>query len=143
MYTINHATGVVTRDRDGAMCAPAQSTEDPNFMEFTLWVLEGNEPTEVNVPVFDASAYQTAATQAVQGLLDQSAQSKGYDGILSACSYAISSHPRFGPEGQAFVAWRDAVWDHCYTVLAQVGAGQREVPTIADLLLEIPALSLP
>lgn len=143
MYTINHATGVVTRDLDGAVCAPAQSTDDPNFVEFSLWVLDGNEPTAVNTPPFDPEAYQAAAVQAVQAALDLAAQARGYDGILSACSYAVSSHPRFGPEGQAFVAWRDAVWEHCYDVLAQVSAGQRTVPSVPDLLAELPALALP
>ena len=52
--------------------------------------------------------------QAVQSHLDTTAQSKGYDSILSACSYAGYTNP-FQTEGQAFTEWRGNVWAYCYT----------------------------
>lgn len=82
-------------------------------------------------------------TRAVQRHLDETAGTRGYDGILSAASYAGSLHPRFGAEGTAFRNWRDAVWSHCYDVLGGVQAEQRAAPTVAELIAELPAVVLP
>lgn len=86
---------------------------------------------------------QAAFMQFVQEHLDARARERGYDGILSAASYATSVNPRFGPEGAAYRDWRDAVWSHCYQVLADVQASARPVPTEAELIAELPALVLP
>ena len=82
-------------------------------------------------------------TAAVQKHLDDFARTRGYDGILSLCSYATSTHPRFGAEGQAGAAWRDAVWGACYAVMADVQQGLRPVPTKAELLAELPSITWP
>ena len=82
-------------------------------------------------------------TDTMQSYLDRTAQERGYDGILSLCSYATSSNPRFGPEGQAGVALRDAVWAYGYAVIAEVEAGTRPVPTVEELLAELPSIIWP
>lgn len=78
-------------------------------------------------------------TWAVQAHLDTTAREKNYDGILSACTYATSTVPQFAAEGQACVEWRDAVWMTCYTVMAEVKAGTRPVPTSDELIAMLPA----
>lgn len=50
MYTINAHTGVVTRDSDGVVCAPAQSVTDPLFVEYIDWVHAGNTPNTYYPP---------------------------------------------------------------------------------------------
>lgn len=42
-YTLNEATGIVTRD-DGTVVCPAQSDTDVNFLAYTTWLGEGNTP---------------------------------------------------------------------------------------------------
>lgn len=81
-------------------------------------------------------------TEAVQAHLDAAARAKGYDNIVSACSYAAASNA-FQAEGIACLKWRAAVWQRCYQVLADVQAGTRTIPTSADLIAELPALVLP
>lgn len=81
-------------------------------------------------------------TDAVQAHLDDAAQSRGYDNIVSACSYAGSANV-FQAEGISFLNWRAAVWQHCYQVLAEVQAGVRATPSADDLIAELPALVLP
>lgn len=81
-----------------------------------------------------------ALTAAVQRQLDQVAQSRNYDGILSMCSYANSAIASFAAEAQAGIAWRDAVWSFCYQVLAEVQAGSRSEPTVEQLVAELPAI---
>jgi hypothetical protein len=78
---------------------------------------------------------------AVQTYIDAVASSRGYDGILSACSYATSKHLPFSTEGQACVEYRDEVWIYCYGVLAAVETGTRSVPTPDQLVAELPVMT--
>lgn len=79
---------------------------------------------------------------AVQAHLDAAAKAKGYDNIVSACSYAAAPNP-YQAEGAAFIAWRGAVWQHCYQVVGEVESGARPVPTAEELLGELPEVTWP
>lgn len=54
-YTLNVATGVVSRDSDNKVVCPAQSAEDPDFIAYSTWVGLGNQPTQVNVSAGNTS----------------------------------------------------------------------------------------
>lgn len=82
-------------------------------------------------------------TVGVQHHLDAFAQTRNYDGILSATTYATSRVPEFKAEGQYAVEARDATWAMCYEILAAVEAGSRPVPTLDELLAELPVLVWP
>ena len=84
---------------------------------------------------------QAAFTDAVQERLDTFARTRGYDGIMSACSYFGSANPRFKAEADRAITLRDATWARCYAILAEVQSGKREVPTQEALLAELPALT--
>jgi len=86
---------------------------------------------------------RTVLTDAMQSHLDRTAQERGYDGILSLCSYATSTNARFGPEGQAGVTFRDAVWAYGYQIIAEVQAGTRPVPSTAELVVALPSIVWP
>ena len=77
-------------------------------------------------------------TSAIQSTLDKKAQERGYDSILSLCTYATSTAAKFSDEGQAGVSWRDEVWAKGYSILADVESGARAIPTEAELLSELP-----
>lgn len=100
--------------------------------------------TEVQADFFglfvDAPGIQATLTKAVQEYMDATVQTRGYDNINSACSYAASTDAVFLAEAQACVAWRDKVWRFCYNTLAQVLAGQRDIPTADQLISELPTL---
>lgn len=82
-------------------------------------------------------------TAAVQKRLDDFARTRGYDNILSAATYATSTNPKFAVEGQYAVEARDATWAKCYEVLAEVEAGTRPMPTLEELMAELPVLEWP
>jgi hypothetical protein len=79
----------------------------------------------------------------VQARLDTFARTRGYDGILSACTYATSMYQKFSTEGQYCVNSRDATWAKCHEVLNDVQSNQRSVPTWEELEAELPVLSWP
>jgi len=105
--------------------------------------------------VLDAPAYaqaqatkldslQATIVMATQQRLDVFFQTRGYDGILSAATYATSSVPKFAAEGQYAVAARDATWAGLYDFMAQVQAGAAPMPTsYADVEPLLPVLTWP
>jgi hypothetical protein len=83
------------------------------------------------------------STYAVQKRLDDFARTRGYDGVLSACTYATSGNLRFSKEGQYCVTARDATWAKCYEILDAVQGGTRPMPTLEAIMLELPVLAWP
>lgn len=81
---------------------------------------------------------------AIQQHMDNAAQTFGYDSVQTAVTYAEEpAWPKFQQEGRGFRAWRSLVWAYTYEQLAQVQGGLREQPTIADFIMELPALVIP
>lgn len=103
-----------------------------------------HEATETLMP-FQSSAEQviSSLSAAIQQHLDAWAQTRGYDGILSACTYATSKVPRFKTEGQAAVNARDEVWSAAYTLLEEVQSGAKPMPTMDEVIATLPVLSWP
>lgn len=83
-----------------------------------------------------------ALEDAVQGVLDAKAREKGYDNILSACSYAAIPNP-FQDESTAFLTMRGEAWAFVYAQLGLVEAGTRELPTVEGLLIELETVITP
>lgn len=79
-----------------------------------------------------------------QGRLDAFAQTRGYDGILSLCTYATSPTQKFAAEGQYGVEARDATWSKLYEIMDDVKAGTRPLPTsYSEIASELPPLIWP
>lgn len=79
-----------------------------------------------------------------QRRLDDFAKTRGYDGILSLCTYATSTVPKFQTEGQYGVTARDATWAQLYTIMAEVESGTRPMPEgYSDIESELPVLEWP
>ena len=82
----------------------------------------------------------TLVSEAVQPRLDAFARERGYDSMISLCTYATSSNPRFAGEGQRGVDLRDQTWGAGYQILADVEAGLRPFPTVEQVVSELPVL---
>lgn len=84
---------------------------------------------------------QDSIVAATQQRLDDFAKTRNYDGILSAATYATSPTTKFYTEGQYAVNCRDATWSALYSILAEVQAGTRPMPSgYADIEAELPVL---
>lgn len=100
------------------------------------WYLQGYAPQKPKELV--EAEIQAQLTDAVQRVLDNKAKELIYDNCLSVCSYIDTGVAKFDAEGKAFRAWRSAVWVKGYEILAQVQAGERGIPTEAELIAELP-----
>lgn len=71
-----------------------------------------------------------------QTRLDDFAKQRGYDGILSACTYATSKIQKFQEEGQKCVDMRDSTWAALYDVLEKVKNKEIETPSSYDDIVQ-------
>lgn len=77
---------------------------------------------------------------AIQAHLDATAQSRGYDNMISACSYASGTHPKFSVEGRDCLAWRSSVWEAAFQIMTDVRAGVRPLPSLQQVMTELPPM---
>lgn len=76
--------------------------------------------------------------------LDDFAATRGYDSILSLCTYAASPNPVFQAEGIYGVTARDSTWEKLYEIMAEVETGTRPLPaSYDDIAAEMPVLEWP
>lgn len=91
-----------------------------------------------------ANAYAYLDSQ-VENRLDSFAQERKYANIVSACSYATSTNPKYAAEAAYCVKMRDATYDACYALLneylPQIQAGEREIPSWEEIEALLPVLS--
>lgn len=108
------------------------------------WRVDALTPEQIAINQAAATAvFVNTVTTTTQARLDDFAKTRNYDGILSACTYASSSVLKFATEGQYCVDSRDATWATLYTIMGQVQAGQRPMPTLDEILGELPVLTWP
>lgn len=100
--------------------------------------------------LFEKPIFKPTAEQIIQGFvgsiqkhLDDFAKTRGYDGIMSACTYATSTVAKFKTEGQYCVQARDATWSTAYDLLDQVQTGEIDVPTEEEVFESLPTLAWP
>lgn len=136
MYQLSEDTSRVIRLSDSASIPADPANRD--WQAYQQWLAAGNTPEPSPGPDI-----QAAVTAAVQDRLDAFAKTRGYDGILSACTYATSKVAKFAAEGAYCVDARDAHWAQCYAIMADVQGGLRPMPTVDAVLAELPALEWP
>lgn len=118
---------------------PVFSTERNRWEQAWNVVPLSSEEVQANVDML-----QQQIVGATQQRLDDFAKTRGYDGILSACTYATSTITKFQIEGQYCVNMRDATWASLYTLMAEVQAGTRAMPSgYEDVEADLPALAWP
>lgn len=89
-------------------------------------------------------ALKASVVSATQARLDAFARTRGYDGILSACTYATSSVDQFRVEGSYCVASRDATWGKLHEIMSEVESGTRPFPSgFMDIEAALPVLTWP
>jgi hypothetical protein len=100
------------------------------------------EAEELNAPPPETAEQIIARLEAaLDRHLDAVANSYRYESIRTMVTYATSEHQTFGPEGRAAVKFRDAVYAYGIQVIADVEAGNRDIPTEEELIAELPLIT--
>ena len=80
---------------------------------------------------------KASITRAIDVHVEAQAHALQYNGAAHLASYAASTVPEWAAEAQAFVAWRDDVWQAAIAMLADAEASG-EVPSVEDVLAALP-----
>lgn len=112
-----------------------------DYQTVLAWCDEGNTIEPPLPPSPEELEASTAG--AVQRILDDFAKTRIYDDIKSATGYAGDEDPQFNLEGTYCKLMRSRYWRICYTILGQVQAGLRPLPTLEEVLKELPPLVWP
>lgn len=87
---------------------------------------------------------RSSIEQQTQQRLDDFAKTRGYDGVMSCCTYAISPNLQFQEEAVYCVGARDATWTTIYQIFADVENEVRVMPSgFAAIESELPVLVWP
>jgi hypothetical protein len=81
--------------------------------------------------------------RAIQARVDGAAHFKLFRDGVTLASYVASTNPQWAAQAQAFVEWRDHVWEYAYAELAKVHDGERRQPSIDEFLGELPMIEWP
>jgi hypothetical protein len=80
---------------------------------------------------------------AIDGLVQATARSRGYNDGTSCAGYALDPDPMWSAEAVVFIAWRSAIWKAVYAALAAVQGGQAPAPSVEALIASLPAIGWP
>lgn len=122
---------------------PEHDARTQALVEIEPAVIDGMLHRQWRVDPAPAEHVIASVQQAVQKRLDDFAHTRKYDGILSAATYATSTVPQFAAEGQYAVHARDTAWAACYRVMNDVRGGLRPMPSVEQVLAELPTLEWP
>jgi hypothetical protein len=90
-----------------------------------------------------ASETQRELESAVDAFMDSKARVKGFRDRHSFALRAGIPGSSWHAQALVFGAWMDAVNDYCYQVQLDCLDGKRTVPTVDELLAELPVLEVP
>ena len=120
-----------------------------NTIEAEQWFVDLIHPGRyreiiVPKPVKTFKEIEEECIAEVKQRLDNFAQTKKYDNILSLCTYASSTNAVFSVEGQYGVSVRDATWAKLNDILAEIDSLTRPMPSgFSDIESLLPNLAWP
>jgi hypothetical protein len=117
--------------------------EDELFAEAQTLAEELGDDLPLETPPEPAPPSVDDFRFAIQNVVDEKARERRYDNGNSLASYANSTVASWAAEASTFIAWRDQVWAYAYAALAEVEAEIRPVPSIEELLSELPTMEWP
>ena len=109
-----------------------ESSSEVSELEYEEYLVNENKPT--------TSQIEEAYVFAIQSFLDSKAQEKRYDNIKSAALRAALPNSPFHAEGVAAGEWMDNCWALSYQIMSEVKNGERDMPTIEELISMLPEL---
>lgn len=104
---------------------------------------ELNPRSAAEIATERANQTRAALTAVINAHVEEAARGRDYNDAAALAGYANSTVPSWAAEAQAFVSWRDQVWITAYSMLAEVEAGTRGIPSETELLEALPDITWP
>ncbi len=112
--------------------------------EIVSWPYSAPKPTPEELDVLVAAySFYSKAKDYVQKTLESTAQQKGYDTVLSMCSYATSTNLQWKEEAEAFIFWRDTIMLNAVNVFNELLSNPSNVPDFEDFKSQLPTINWP
>ena len=125
---------------NGQIIDAPSTLPDRKFRE--AWVLDGKGGVTLD-PVKRAEIAVKLFEEAIEAHIEATAAERDFSSATRLASYVASTKPAWRAEAEAFVAWRDDVWEFAFAEFAKVQAGTRAEPSVEDFLAELPQIAWP
>ena len=125
---------IIATNKDGSKLISSEFNQD--LLDDFAKSAGGYENITINKKII-VKFKQKAFNNAIQTHLDKKAQEFRYDNIMSARSYAGYENP-FQAEAQKLAVWASNCWVKAGEIEADVESGKRDMPTIDEVLSELP-----
>lgn len=122
--------------------ATSEYPTEPNERTWYEW-------NNIGEPYRDSKPYKPPTEEEIQAQLEQGIEAwmntvvaeRHYNSIDTCIArYTDSSNPKYAQEAKAVKDWNTAIWDKCWDILAEVKAGTRPIPTLEEVIAELPVL---
>jgi len=155
MYLYDEETGVYVGEKEAAIdeftslckgeivyALEACSTWiKPVFKDGYTTVWNGREGAWSFKPLPTEQEIQDALEKEIEAWMNSVVAEKHYDSIDTCIArYTDSPNPQYAAEAKAVKAWNTAVWDKCWDILAEVKTGTRPIPSLEEVIYELPKL---
>ena len=122
-------------------------TPEIDITALDIEYINGGSPTNEQFHVAASSALKQIIireySRALQNHIDMTARDKSYENGWACSSYMASTNQVWQVEAQAFIAWRDLVWQYPIDIYDQVEAGVIEPPTLENFIENSPLMVWP
>lgn len=126
----------------------AKVMADANPVELALWTeyrtalkdaMNKEDPFTIEFPDEPSMNYVQEIEKNVQDYIATVVKSRGYDNENSIAKYLVDNNP-FYEECKAISVWIGNVWIKTHEIQREVEAGIRPIPTINEVIAELPVL---
>lgn len=102
------------------------------------WYVKGYAPIE---PTKSEKEIQEELERGIEAWMNTVVAKRDYDSIDTCIArYTDSPNPKYAQEAKAVKNWNTLVWDKCWDILKEVKEGKRAIPTLEEVIAELPVL---
>lgn len=102
------------------------------------WYVKGYAPIE---PPKSEKEIQEELERGIEAWMNTIVAERDYDSIDTCIArYTDSPNPKYAQEAKAVKDWNTLVWDKCWDILKEVKEGKRDIPTLEEVIAELPIL---
>lgn len=99
------------------------------------------EVVEIPAHIPTEKEIQEELERGVEAWMNAVVAERGYNSIDTCIArYTDSPNPKYAQEAKAVKDWNTLVWDKCWDILKEVKAGKRAIPTLEEVIAELPVL---